>query len=172
MTRPTLRNIEFKAELRDAALARGICATLSATRVGRFTQVDTYYRVHTGRLKKRQVPGEPVEYIRYDRPDAATPRPSDFVVMGEEEFFERYGRLPLPVRVVVRKTRELFLYRNVRIHLDEVEGLGTFLEFEAVVGGGHDEAQCRALLVRLREVFSPALGEPVAVGYADLLDPP
>jgi adenylate cyclase class IV len=172
MSQRTRRNIEFKAELRDAGLARGICAALGATRVGEFAQVDTYFRVPTGRLKRRETAGEAVEYIRYEREDSAAPRASDFAVMGEEEFVEWYGRAPLPVRVVVRKRREVFLFRNVRIHLDEVEGLGRFLEFEAVVGGGHEEPECRAMIGRLREAFAPALGEPVAVGYADLLERP
>ncbi|MBM4109318.1 MAG: class IV adenylate cyclase [Phycisphaerae bacterium] len=165
-----MRNIEFKAELRDLPLARGICAALGAVRVGRFEQTDTYYSVPAGRLKKRECPGEAVEYIRYERPDSAAARPSDFAVFAEGEFLERFGRSEIPVRAIVRKARELFLIENVRIHLDEVEGLGTFLEFEAQVGGGHDERACRAALARLREAFAPALGEPVARSYCDLVE--
>ena len=37
-------------------------------------------------------------------------------------------------RAVVVKRGEIFLVEHVRIHLDEVDGLGDFLEFEAVLG--------------------------------------
>lgn len=165
-----MRNIEFKAELKDLPLARGICAALGATRVGLLEQTDTYFNVPSGRLKKRECPGEAVEFVAYERADTASARPSEFTIFGEGEFLERFGRLPLPVRCIVRKRRELFLIENVRIHLDEVDGLGTFLEFEAQVGGGHGDDACRARIARLREAFAPALGEPIARGYADLLE--
>ena len=43
--------------------------------------------------------------------------------------------------MVVEKKRRLFLYKNSRIHLDEVRGLGTFIEFEVLVKHGKQQAQ-------------------------------
>jgi predicted adenylyl cyclase CyaB len=37
------------------------------------------------------------------------------------------------VHTIVEKKREIYLYENVRIHLDDVKNLGSFLEFEAVL---------------------------------------
>ena len=37
----------------------------------------------------------------------------------------------LDVRVVVEKARRLLMWRNVRIHVDRVAGLGDFVELEA-----------------------------------------
>ena len=34
---------------------------------------------------------------------------------------------------IIEKNRNIYLYQNVRIHLDEVNKLGNFLEFEAVM---------------------------------------
>ncbi len=42
--------------------------------------------------------------------------------------------------VVVSKRRRLFLWEGVRIHLDEVEDLGNFVEFEAVLPQAGDLA--------------------------------
>lgn len=165
-----MHNVEFKAELRDIDLARSICHQLSATRVGELIQTDTYYRVPTGRFKKRETNGEPVEYVFYDRADAIHPRLSHFTIYSEGEALARFGVQPLPVRAVVRKRRELFLLGTVRIHLDEVEGLGTFLEFEALVTPDLSVVKCHEAVARLRKAFGIVLGEPISAGYADLLE--
>ncbi|MEO1584336.1 MAG: class IV adenylate cyclase [Planctomycetota bacterium] len=172
-----MHNVEFKAELRDLSLARAISLKLGATHAGDMRQVDTYYKVATGRLKRREITfldeagkGEPpeVEYIFYDRPDLTTPRLSHYVVYDEPTARERFGTRDLPVELVVAKTRRLFLTGPVRIHLDEVEGLGTFIEFEAVVSRAHTVRSCHEMLAKLRTDFQPALGEAIAVSYSDL----
>ena len=51
----------------------------------------------------------------------------------------------LGVRGVVEKTRRLYLWRHTRIHLDEVEGLGRFVELETVANRiSLDEAEREA----------------------------
>ncbi|MEX2217781.1 MAG: class IV adenylate cyclase [Phycisphaerales bacterium] len=164
-----MKNVEFKAELRDPALARAIAGTLGGRPVGMLDQTDTYFRVGRGRLKRRETVGEDTEWIQYLRPDASGARVSEYTVCGEEEALERFGASPMPVWVVVRKRRELLLIGNVRVHLDEVEGLGWFLEFEAMVRPGNPMERCEARVRQLRGEFGPALGEPISVGYADLV---
>lgn len=169
-----MHNIEYKAELRDLPLARGICRVLGAGFIGVLDQIDTYFRIPSGRLKRREAwtdgEQEPIEYIFYDRPNRARPRLSHFVIYTEKQAIERFGCEPLPVRVVVRKRRELYMRANVRIHLDEVEHLGRFLEFEALVAGDCTLTQCRGSVDELRAAFMPVLGEPIDCGYADLLE--
>ena len=70
---------------------------------------------------------------------------------------------------VVRKRREIYLCHNVRIHLDEVEDLGTFLEFEAVLGPNVDDEKGCAQLADLRQRFSISEADLLAVSYSDLL---
>src|SRR5262249_6676745 len=72
-------------------------------------------------------------------------------------------------RAVVFKRREVFLYHNVRIHLDEVAKLGTFLEFEAVLGDGIEAADGRAQVALLEDKFGIALDDLVEGSYVDLL---
>ena len=164
-----MKNVEFKAELRDRDLARTVAEYLGARHVGTLEQTDTYYRVASARLKRRETVGEETEWVLYRRPDQSGPKVSDFRVLSDEEALERFGTAPMPVWVTVKKKRDLYLLDNVRIHLDAVEGLGNFLEFEALVRPGQSEQTCRERVMRLREHFAPALGEPIAASYSDLM---
>jgi len=165
-----MHNVELKAELRDPVLARGILRSLGAVFVLTLQQTDTYFRVATGRLKRRETEGEPVEYIRYERTDRAAPKLSHFSILTEEEALERFGTLPLPVRLLVRKKRELWMHANVRVHLDTVEKLGTFIELEALVSPSCHVVRCHEAINALRTHLRPALGELIDCGYADLLE--
>jgi len=60
------------------------------------------------------------------------------------------------------------LWHNVRIHLDEVEGLGSFIEFEAVISNGEDEATGHARLKHLCEVLNVSPEDYLDKSYADL----
>jgi adenylate cyclase class IV len=164
-----MHNVEFKAELRDLALAKTVCSALNATFIGTLEQTDTYYRIPSGRLKKRECVGEPMEFIFYDRANRTRPKLSHFTIYSEQQAAERFGLQPLPIWVVVRKTRDLYMLGSVRIHLDRVEGLGNFLEFEALVSTSQNIARCHEVIAELREAFGPVLGEPIACGYSDLL---
>src|SRR3954465_3321524 len=164
-----MNNVELKAELRDIGVARAICRAVGASFILAFEQTDTYFRVAHGRLKKRDTDDEPCEYIFYERPNRAGPKLSHFTIYSEEQALERFGRHPLPVWVTVRKRRELWMHANVRIHLDRVEGLGTFLEFEALVSRDHSVAQCQEAVAQLKAKFQPVLGELIDCGYSDLI---
>jgi adenylate cyclase class IV len=193
-------NAEFKAELRDMTLARHIARSLAGLPIETLDQVDTYYRVASGRLKRREIrvagasalgpgaglwgadvpdagpaspgaePSSRVEYIQYVRSNDPGVRDSDFVLMDERAFRTRFGASDPDVWVTVRKRREVWSVRDVAVHLDDVEGLGRFLEFEALVRPNVRSAdEARALVATLRDAFRPALGEPVSGSYSDLL---
>ena len=168
-----MHNVEYKAELRDMPLARAICQRLGATPADEMRQVDTYYRVPSGRLKRREITAadgsRDVEYIFYDRPDLSSPRLSHYVIYDEPTAAERFGTRALPVDIIVTKQRAVFLTGPVRIHLDSVDGLGSFFEFEAVVSRAHPVRRCHELVADLREAFLPVAGETISTGYADLL---
>lgn len=164
-----MQNVEFKAELREPEIARAICRRLGALHVATTDQTDTYFRIPTGRLKRRESSEDPTEWIFYNRDDLAGARVSQYRVYGEDEALEHFGRTPLPVWVVVKKRRELWLAGSVRIHIDEVEGLGWFIEFEAVVTRRKHSGKCHEAVAKLRRHFSPALGEPIAHSYSDLI---
>lgn len=164
-----MKNVEFKAELRDLATARKQCEVLGATFAGQLQQEDTYYRLADGRLKRRVTEGDSPEWIYYHRPDRAAPRMSNYIILTDEQARRRWGTQQLKPWLVVRKSRELWMIEHVRIHLDEVEHLGTFIEFEAVVSDEHDMPECGEDVAELRDIFGPVLGEPIAVSYSDLM---
>lgn len=166
---PPMQNVEFKAELRDADLARRVCLALGALPVATLEQTDTYFTTSAGRLKRREVPDEPTQYIFYHRPDVCGAKVSQFTIYNESEAMLLYATHELPVWVTVRKTRELLMLGHVRIHLDQVEGLGAFLEFEAIVSKTHGVEEGRRTVDGLRRELAHALGEPISCGYSDLL---
>ncbi|MFG0251307.1 MAG: class IV adenylate cyclase [Phycisphaerales bacterium JB038] len=164
-----MQNIEFKAELRDMEVARAQCRALGANCMGVLRQRDTYFRLTSGRLKRRETEGEPTEWIFYHRPDRPQARMSHFMMYTEQQALARFGSNPLPTYVVVEKSRELWLLNNVRIHLDEVHRLGRFIEFEALVDKHNDVQTCHDRIADLRESFAPIQGEMIAPSYADLV---
>ena len=172
-----MKNIEYKAELRDPDLARAIAREIGAKLTVKVQQTDTYYSVASGRLKKREAVAldrgvaapEPAEYIVYERPDRVDLRASDYSIMTETQLRARFGQAPLPVWLTVSKVRELWLWRSVRIHLDKVDHLGWFFEIESLVREPRDEPHAGLLAEQIRATFAPALGEPVSGSYSDLL---
>ena len=73
------------------------------------------------------------------------------------------------VRGKVVKRRQIYLYHNVRIHLDTVEGLGTFVEFEAVMGAAEEEATSRQRLQMLAGAMEIGEADVCSGSYCDLL---
>jgi adenylate cyclase class IV len=176
-----MQNVEYKAELRDLSLARTIAAGIGAIQAEILRQTDTYFRVPDAKLKKRETIGHPTEWVFYSRPGQSRPKLSNFTLYPEAMARERFGHGDLPVWVVVKKVRELWSWHGVRIHLDTVEGLagrvdesgrrgpGHFIEFEALVCPERSLAKAHEQVEFLRTAFTPAMGEPLAVGYAELL---
>jgi len=168
-----MRNVEFKAELRDPAIAKEVCRSLGAAFIGVIDQTDTYYRIPAGRLKKREstLPGggSEVEYIFYERPNTVAPKLSIFKIYSPEQANERFGSTPLPVLVIVVKRRTLYMLDNTRIHLDDVTGLGKFMEFEYLISKDNPIEEGRVKIAGLRQAFAFAMGEPIDRSYSDML---
>jgi homotetrameric cytidine deaminase len=164
-------NIELKARDPDPEASAARCLAIGATPGGTLDQRDTYYLARLGRLKLRTQSGHSGELIAYRRPDDAEAAESRYVVapVSEPDALAEALDAGLGTTVVVSKRRRLFLWEGVRIHLDEVDELGTFIEFEAVLPDAGDPATARAKLARLRSELAIDEDALVAVGYADLL---
>lgn len=129
------QNLEIKARIQGFAVAQSVCEQIGAQYVGRWKQVDTYFQVRRGRLKLREIENSLSELIRYEREEHSNLRTSNFEIFTCEHGSSLKKILgdAIGVRAVVEKTRTLYLYADTRIHLDDVQGIGMFLEFEVPV---------------------------------------
>ena len=171
-------NVETKARCDDLAAPARTLAAAGARHVGRLDQVDTYFETADGvRLKLRAetrarrdgTSGSSAELIRYARPDAAGARVSSYERTPVGDAAGRRAELAatLGVRGTVVKRRELWLLGSTRVHLDEVEGLGAFLELETIFEEGH-EAAARREHDALVELLGIEPHTTIAGSYIDL----
>jgi adenylate cyclase class 2 len=167
------RNLELKARDREPARSLLVCEAIGANDEGTLRQVDTYFAVPRGRLKLReQPPRTEAQLIAYERPDVPGRKESGYQIVPTSEADGLKAALAtvLEVRVVVRKVRRLFVFEGVRIHLDRVDGLGDFIEFEGVETTGADLASFEPVLADLCLSFEIADGDHLSTGYSDLLE--
>jgi homotetrameric cytidine deaminase len=163
------RNVELKALDPDPARSLAVCHELGAEDKGILRQRDTYFRTRSGRLKLREQEPGGATLIQYDRPDAADARESRYRLTMVPEPDELRASLDaaLGTLVVVDKQRHLLLWEGVRIHLDTVEGLGTFVELEGVAPPESDLSAEEEKVARLREALG--IEEVLTDSYSDRL---
>ena len=165
-----MRNLEIKAAVASLGTVRSRLRALpGASLQARLRQTDWYFRVPKGRLKLRIVGGNPDgELIAYLRPDKRAARTSEFqrLLTADAAGTRRLLDQILGAQGCVRKRREVWLYKNARIHLDTVAGLGQFIEIEVVVTEGMPQA--RALMKELREVLGISAKDLIAGSYGEL----
>jgi adenylate cyclase, class 2 len=166
-----MRNIELKARIADWDKAHEVAAAVATKRLGKQHQIDTYFHCRHGRLKLRQIDGLRAELICYARPDEEGPKPSDFQVapIAHPETLKAALTAALGVRAIVEKRRDIFLHHQVRIHLDDVTGLGHFIEFEAVLGPSLDEAAGRVLIDTLTRQFGISPADLLTNSYGEMV---
>jgi adenylate cyclase class 2 len=162
-------NFEFKARLKDESRVRAALKQLRARYVGTDHQLDTYYRVPTGRLKVREGKIENA-LIFYQRSNTARPRRSsiELMLLPRRNSLRAILSEALRPRVVVDKRREIFFVGNVKIHLDRVRGLGKFVEVEAITRTGRLQ-RARSQARRIQKLFGIAPGDIVARSYSDMV---
>ncbi|MDP2713086.1 MAG: class IV adenylate cyclase [Solirubrobacteraceae bacterium] len=165
------RNLEVKALDPDPPSTLQAALSLGAEDHGVLHQRDTYFHAVTGRLKLREAPPRPAELISYARAELSGPKVSHYRIVAVADHLALIEALTdaLGVRCVVEKARRLLLWRNVRIHLDRVAGLGDFVELEAVAASPGGLEVERDRIEELRAVLGIAEQRLVARGYADLL---
>jgi predicted adenylyl cyclase CyaB len=177
-----MRNLEIKSRYPDHRRADLVARNdLHADFFGTLTQTDTYFDVPCGRLKlrhNRHQPAEPdkpvtdsFELIAYRRPNSRSARSSnyDILPLAEGSRARDFLAAALGVKVVVHKTRRVYLRDNLRVHLDTVRGLGRFLEFELIVSPRHPAPASRSEMRRLTALFGIRTDDLVAGSYSDLL---
>ena len=129
------RNIEIKARI--ASIEDILARTVAVADQGPIdiAQDDTFFRCTDGRLKVRTFADGTGELIFYRRSDQAGPKESFYrrSPTAVPDSLRECLRLAYGVVGRVVKHRRLFLAGRTRIHLDEVQGLGDFLELEVML---------------------------------------
>jgi adenylate cyclase class IV len=165
-------NIEIKARIEDPGRLRRVAEEISDTPGQLIPQEDTFFHSPGGRLKLRVHGPDEGQLIYYVREDATGPRLSNYLIAPTSDpaslknlLMEAFG-----VRGVVRKNRTLYLVGSTRIHLDEVEGLGSYMELEVVLGPDEGEAEGHAKAADLMARLGIKQANLVDVAYIDLLE--
>jgi adenylate cyclase class IV len=157
-------NIEIKARVRDFESLKQAASIQSDTPCQVISQEDTFFNCPSGRVKLRELGAHLGQLIYYQRQDITGPKHSDYSIYETSDpallkliLEQAYG-----IRGVVSKIRYLYLVGQTRIHLDDVERLGKFMELEVVLQPGQTDAEGQAIAEKL----IIALG----IDQADLID--
>jgi predicted adenylyl cyclase CyaB len=161
-------NLELKARVTSISRATEQARNAGAEERGVLFQTDTYFKVQRGRLKLRETADGAAELVQYERQEDSSERWSRYrkVDVCSAGVLKAALAESLGIVSVVRKERRLFFYRGARIHLDNVDGLGSFIEFEVPADREADPA---ALMKDLRGIFEIAEDSIEKGSYSDLL---
>jgi predicted adenylyl cyclase CyaB len=164
-------NIEIKAYARNFDEIRRRAEALSDTPVAVIPQEDLFFNTPRGRLKLRILSTNHGQLIYYTRPDQEGPKRSDYhlSLTNDPENLKHVLELAYGLRGVVRKTRYLYLVGQTRVHLDQVEGLGQFMELEVVMQEGQSDAEGQAIAEDLMDRLGIERGDLLEGAYMDLL---
>ncbi|MFT4666388.1 MAG: adenylate cyclase class 2 [Polaribacter sp.] len=162
---------EIKAHCSNPQQIASILEEAGATFKGIDHQIDTYFMTERGRLKLREGNIENT-LIHYIRPNQAGPKNSKVTLYKPQNaaalkavLLEAYD-----LKVVVDKKRGIYFIDNVKFHIDEVKGLGSFVEIEAI-----DDAETmeEAVLLKQCKHYINLLGiqakDLLEVSYSDML---
>lgn len=164
-------NYEFKARVSDIADKEKKLLTLNPDFIGEDKQCDTYYNVEQGRLKLREGNIENA-LIYYERQNVAGAKISEVILYEhrpdndlKEILTKVHG-----VKVIINKTRRIYFIDNVKFHFDSVEGLGSFIEVEAIdKTGTAGQESIKAQCDKYATFFGIKAHDYVSQSYSDLL---
>ena len=165
------KNVEIKARLRDRQSVEEIVRTLTDSPPELILQEDIFFRCDDGRLKLRVLGENKGELIHYHRADQSGPRVSSYSIAltdTPQQLLEILSNT-LGQAGKVKKRRTLYLIGQTRVHLDEVDELGTFLELEVVLKPGQSEAEGEAIAQDLLTKLKIGSEDLIARPYVELL---
>jgi predicted adenylyl cyclase CyaB len=165
-------NIEIKARVRDFESLQQIAAQLSDKPCQIIPQEDTFFNCPQGRLKLRELDPLYGQLIYYQRQDVNGPKHSEYKIFSTDDpaglkliLTEAFG-----IRGIVTKVRYLYLVGQTRIHLDDVKGLGKFMELEVVLQPWQTDAEGQAIAENLMNALGIMDTDLIDSAYMDLIE--
>ena len=168
-----MENIEIKARVENLDRTRDMVKTLDHKFVGLDYQIDTYYKVTNGRFKLRESSLSGPYLIFYLRDNLSGPKSSVYqkVPVDDAQGLKNMLHQMHGIQTIIEKKREIYLYENVRIHLDQVKNLGNFLEFEAVMDERNNDKNVETQKVNfLLEKLQIDEKDLISVSYENLME--
>jgi len=176
-----MRNLELKSRYHNVEKLRNLAREIGAEYQKTMRQTDTYFAVKDrfasplrsepkGRLKLRETDGEPAQLVYYEREDKQASSHSNYLIceISNPVDFKKVMIAAFGLKVEVIKSRELWMFRSTRIHIDEVNGLGHFVELETVIDKQTDkEAQKEHQFVKEKLEIDDA--KLIAFSYGDMI---
>ena len=164
-------NIEFKATTKNLAALEALLLQHNPLFFGEDHQIDTYFNVPVGRLKLREGNIENA-LIHYERENTAGAKSSHILLYQHQpdKTLKEILIKTMGIKAVVDKRRKIYFINNVKFHFDTVEGLGTFVEVEAIdkegtIGKEKLQAQCN----KYAALLGIAAEDFCALSYSDMI---
>ena len=165
------RNIEIKARISDVDFCTTQARSLSGAEPDIIEQEDTFFNCQNGRLKLRILSSEHGELIFYNRANMAGPKMSEYHISRTNEPYQLLSVLKKSYGIhgEVKKTRILYTIGRTRVHIDQVSGLGSFLEFEVVLNDTDDVHEGEMEARELMKAFNIQSSDLISDAYVDLI---
>ncbi len=137
-------------------------------------QRDVYFDNVVGRLKLRaEMPGIS-QLVYYLRPNVKATKESrirlDPVPPGDNVLAHLSNTLG--IKIVVEKTRQIYRWQDTQVHIDLVEGLGEFLEFEHEVADASDVGPWHERLMEMLVELGGSRDDLIEGSYSDMMGTP
>ncbi len=162
--------VEIKAKCAYAERIRTMLHSENARFHGRDHQIDTYFQAPHGRLKLREGNIEN-NLIHYHRNNQAGPKLSEVSLhsVANSASLKAVLTAGMEVLTVVDKERDIYFIDNVKFHIDQVQGLGAFVEIEAIdMDGTLGEAKIRKQCEHYLQLFGIPKEDLIDVSYSDM----
>ncbi|CAJ1054290.1 uncharacterized protein LOC124053462 isoform X1 [Xyrichtys novacula] len=164
-------NVEIKAKVSNPTQFAEKAAELSQSEGTIIRQHDTFFNCSQGRLKLRDFMNKSGQLIFYERPDTDGPKLSRYSISPTSDPTGLRTVLSdaLGVKGEVKKERKLFLVGQTRVHLDAVEGLGSYMELEVVMRPEQTVEEGQQIAEDLMEKLGVSKESLVTGAYMDLI---
>ncbi len=164
-------NIEIKAIDRNPSATEKSVTKLCGKPAAILRQRDIFFSCPNGRLKLRIFSSSKAELIFYRRENEAGPKSSYYLISEstdpgslEKLLAEAYGKTGEVV-----KTRKLYMHGRTRIHLDDVSGLGRFIELEVVLEENESHERGREEANMLMDKLNIGSDSLIEGAYIDMI---
>ncbi|KAI4498087.1 hypothetical protein M0802_006911 [Mischocyttarus mexicanus] len=168
-----MRNVEIKTKIDDFESVIEKLEKMTDNKMIIIEQLDIFFESKTGRLKLRRFEDGTGELIHYERPNTAGPKLCDFQKIDlNVKTYENMNKLLSATNGVigiVKKTRRLYMHGQTRIHIDNVDDLGKFLELEVVLEDNQDVNHGTFVAEVLMKSLNINAENLISVAYIDLL---